>query len=529
MFNVFIKTKLTAGQYKLSHLGIRLINVNGCFTDNNEYLHLLPVKQKKIIPGPALMMLSILGISLFMFYWLKESYGREEKTLQIKATSLFEQTVRRLQVSKLNLRGIPNDSLSGLHVKKVVWNANQEDSMILTMPAKKGIVSTINVIQGKIKDSLKKDSGRMIISINETTINKDTFDIRARPGPGNHDKFVQFLYNIDSLQDPVTIKEIDSAFRLQMGKESVAVPYSILQSDSSTITNDLSDNSITLGFAKPVTYKLQLGNTVPYLLKRITLPIVFSLLLLGITILAFVVLYRNLARQQRLSEIKNEFISNISHELKTPVATVGVAIEALKNFNALQDPQRTKEYLDISTNELQRLGLLIDKVLKLSMFEKKELEFIYEDINLEEIVREVLLSLKLQFEKYQAAVTLNATGNLHLKGDRIHLQSVVFNLLDNALKYGKEKPVIHIELLDKETEIVFTVKDNGIGIAPVYKEKVFEKFFRVPHGDTHNAKGYGLGLSYAAQVIQKHKGCITVESQLGSETTFIIHLPKHLS
>jgi two-component system phosphate regulon sensor histidine kinase PhoR len=506
-----------------------LINVNGCFKGNNEYLHLLQVKQKKIIPGPALMMLSILGITIFMFYWLTESYSREEKALHIKTTSLFEQTVKRLQISKLNFGGIPRDSLPALHVNKVVWNANREDSMILSMPAKKGFVSTINVIQGKIKDSLKKDSGRMIISINETTIKKDTFNISTGPGNGTHNKFIQFLYNMDSLQDPVTVKEIDSAFRLQMAKESTAVPYFILQSDSSTIANDLSDNSVTLGFAKPVTYKLQLGNTLPYLLKRITLPIVFSLLLLGITILAFVVLYRNLARQRRLGEIKNEFISNISHELKTPVATVGVAIEALKNFNALQDPQRTKEYLDISTNELQRLGLLIDKVLKLSMFEKKELEFIYEDINLEEIVREVLLSLKLQLEKYEASVTLNVSGNLYMKGDRIHLQSVVFNLLDNALKYGKEKPVIHIGLKDKETEIEFTVKDNGIGIATVYKEKVFEKFFRVPHGNTHNAKGYGLGLSYAAQVIQKHKGTIDVESHLGTETTFVIHLPKYLS
>jgi len=339
---------------------------------------------------------------------------------------------------------------------------------------------------------------------------------------------VQLLYNIDSLQDSLSIKEIDSAFRRQLIKEKTNVPFSIIELNGAAL-NEPIDNAVSIGFAKPVTYKLRLGNTVPYLFKRISPSIIFSLLLLGITILAFVMLYRNLVRQRRLGEIKNEFISNISHELKTPVATVGVAIEALKSFNAIQDPQRTKEYLDISTNELQRLSLLIDKVLKLSLFEKKEIELSYEDINLKEIVEEVLLSLKLQFEKHQAVVTLDSTGDLHLKGDRLHLQSVVFNLLDNALKYGKEKPVIHIELIEKENEIVFTIQDNGIGIAPEYREKVFEKFFRVPHGNTHNAKGYGLGLSYVAQVIQKHKGSITVQSHLGSETTFIIHLPKHAS
>jgi two-component system phosphate regulon sensor histidine kinase PhoR len=488
------------------------------------------MKQKKIIPGPALMLLSIIGITVFMFYWLKESYGREEKALNIKTLAAFEQTINKLQVAKLKLNNISADSLPDLHFKRILKDVDKEESLFVSMPAKTGIVSTINVIRGKLKDPLKKDSGHMVISINETTFNKDSV---SPPNDSafktkNDNKFIQLLYNIDSLQDPLSVSEIDSAFRRQLIKEKTNVPFSILEIKGAAL-NEPTDNAVSIGFAKPVTYKLQLGNTVPYLFKRISPSIIFSLLLLGITILAFVVLYRNLVRQKRLGEIKNEFISNISHELKTPVATVGVAIEALKSFNAMQDPQRTKEYLDISTNELQRLSLLIDKVLKLSLFEKKEMELSYEDINLKDIVEEVLLSLKLQFEKHQAAVTLNATGDLNLKGDRLHLQSVVFNLLDNALKYGKENPVIHIELIGKDDEIVFTIKDDGIGIAPEYREKVFEKFFRVPHGNLHNAKGYGLGLSYAAQIIQKHQGNITVQSELGSETTFIIHLPKQSS
>jgi len=469
------------------------------------------------------MILSIIGIAVFMFYWLKESYHREEKTLSIKANAVFTQNIKQLQISKLKLNNISGDSavtIPDIHFKKILNDIDNEDSLMVSTPAKAGIISTINVIRGRLNDSLKKDSGHMIISINETSINNDSFKIK------NDKKFVQLLYNIDSLQDPLNITEIDSAFRRQLLKEKTDIPFSILQSENDSSLNELTDNAVTIGFAKPVTYKLQLGNTVPYLLKRLILPIIFSFLLLGITILAFVLLYRNLVKQRRLGEIKNEFISNISHELKTPVATVGVAIEALKNFNAMQDPQRTKEYLDISTNELQRLSLLIDKVLKLSLFEKKEMELTFEVVNLQEIFEEVLLSLKLQFEKHHAAVTLEAAGDLHLKGDRLHLQSVVFNLLDNALKYGKENPAIHIELRENINDIVFTIKDNGIGIAPAYREKVFEKFFRVPHGDTHNAKGYGLGLSYAAQVIKKHNGTITVESIPGNETTFIIHLPK---
>ena len=140
-------------------------------------------------------------------------------------------------------------------------------------------------------------------------------------------------------------------------------------------------------------------------------------------------MYRSLQKQRRLAEIKNEFISNITHELKTPIATVGVAIEALRNFNAINNPQRTKEYLDISQNELHRLSLLVDKVLKLSLFENKEVELKYDPVNIKDIVEEVVSSMKLQIEKNNAAVLVSQEGDCSIQGDRLHLLSVVFNLL----------------------------------------------------------------------------------------------------
>ena len=289
---------------------------------------------------------------------------------------------------------------------------------------------------------------------------------------------------------------------------------------------DMELNEVTIGFARPVKYKLELGNTMPFLLKRISLPIIFSFILLGISILSFTLLYRNMQQQRRLAELKNEFISNITHELKTPIATVGVAIEALKNFNALQDPQRTREYLDISSNELQRLSLLVDKVLKLSMFEKKEIELRIETLDLTTLAEEVEASMRLQLEKQHAQLTLTHSGDTTLQGDRLHLLSVIFNLVDNALKYSTGAPSIQIELTGTEKDVQLSVKDNGIGIASEYQEKIFEKFFRVPTGDTHNAKGYGLGLSYAAHVVKKHGGIISVDSQPGLGTRFTVIIPR---
>jgi two-component system phosphate regulon sensor histidine kinase PhoR len=238
-------------------------------------------------------------------------------------------------------------------------------------------------------------------------------------------------------------------------------------------------------------------------------------------------LYRNLINQRRLAEIKNDFISNITHELKTPIATVNVAIEAMRNFNALQDPARTKEYLDISAIELQRLSLLVDKVLRLSMFEKKEIELKKEWFSLGDLVKEVMASMRLQFEKHKAKVNLQMSGeSTGIQADKLHIISVVYNLIDNALKYSNTKPVIDIDIKDESDLVQISFADNGVGIAPEYHNKIFEKFFRVPAQDTHNIKGYGLGLSYVCHIIHQHNGTINLESEPGTGSRFIIRLPK---
>jgi two-component system phosphate regulon sensor histidine kinase PhoR len=206
---------------------------------------------------------------------------------------------------------------------------------------------------------------------------------------------------------------------------------------------------------------------------------------------------------------------------------VGVAIEALKNFNAIHDPQKTKEYLDISSNELQRLGLLVDKVLKLSMFEKREIELNKENFDIRELAGEVLDTMKLQFEKNNAAINFTTAGNdFTINADKLHITSVIYNLLDNALKYRNEDPVINVHLSVQQNNIELAVSDNGIGIAPEYQSKIFDKFFRVPTENKHVVKGYGLGLSYVSHVIAQHHGSIHVESEINKGSTFICLIPK---
>jgi len=483
-------------------------------------------------PFLFLMFITIIIITGFQAYWLKNTYDREERSMQIKANAAFQETVRHLQTTKLKLRdpSFP-DSLHKATVRLIVNSDFQENTEGGRELPKKEIITMVNAMRDKIADSLNMGTvnSAVIISMDKkgARYDRDSLHGTLENRRGGDNKFFKFLYGVDSLQDSLKLPEITAAYQAKMKEEEMPVPFKVIRLDS-TMGNDGDDvPNVTVGFAHPITYHLELENSFPYLLKRILLPVLFSIFLIAVTILSFVVLYRSILKQQRLADLKNEFIGNITHELKTPIATVGVAIEALRNFNAIQDPQRTKEYLDISANELQRLSLLVDKVLKLSMFEKKEVDLKYEVFDVKEVVDEVVASMRLQIEKYGANVSVSREGNTNLSADRLHLLSVVFNLLDNALKYGKGETKIQIGMKGDEKKVELSFTDNGMGIPPEYKNKIFEKFFRVPSGNTHNAKGYGLGLSYVAHVVEKHHGEITVNSELDKWTTIIITLPKN--
>ena len=353
---------------------------------------------------------------------------------------------------------------------------------------------------------------------------------------------LRFLIENKTVNDSIPVKTIDSAYKAELSRTMNQYPsYKILfrqyakdslRKKDTTVadsTRQVITSKVYAGYNTPYSYQASFGDVRMYLLQQMKLQIGGSVLLLILVLGSFIIMYRNLLAQQKLAGIKNDFISNITHELKTPIATVTVAIEALRNFNAIQSPERTKEYLDISASELQRLSLLVDKVLKLSMFENKKVELKKETFDLRELVEETMLTMRLQFEKQKAEVSLTTEGGpFTLVADKLHITSVIFNLLDNALKYSQSKAVIAVSLSVGENGMLeLKVSDNGIGIAHQYQGKVFDKFFRVPMGDKHNIKGYGLGLSYVAEIVKKHEGTIHVESVLGKGSAFIVKLPAN--
>ena len=492
--------------------GIRLPALNGyfCSVMNRRRLY-LPV---------VLMLLAIVAVAAFQVFWLVKNFREEKRELTFRTNVLFREALQRLRAEKLKL-----DTL-GPNTKFRV--------------AGYGAVGMMDAMRRRVLDTMMHDRKLRVMVrekstdlIHERMPGDSISEIHVfRDGPGSGTSIVRVLSRVDSLQDSIGIKELTARYAQVLAREKISIPFTIT-SRKAVLPDDIppppffeAENEVTIGINHPVTYRVDMGNMTPFALKKIGSQIMVSLLLVGLTAFSFTLLLRTLVQQRKLTQIKNDFISNITHELKTPIATVSVAIEALRNFDALHDPEKTKEYLAISSNELQRLSFLVDKVLKLSMFEKHQVELKSAVIDLSVLVNEVVNSMKLQFEKYKAKVNVQMHGDhFEIAADRLHMTSVLFNLLDNALKYSRDNPSIHIELKEEQDRIMLRVTDNGIGIPVEYHKKIFDKFFRVPAGDTHNVKGYGLGLSYVAYVIQRHLGSIEVESQTGIGSQFIIKLP----
>lgn len=459
------------------------------------------------------MVITILVVSAFQFYWLRKNFKEEQHLFTVRTNILFRETIMRLQASKLHLD-------SNIHI---------------TVRDKEGIINMTNILQEKVRDSAlpaRQLQTTMMVTVdhrNQDVVKDSNVRYQFRRTAPNGPVF-DFLMGVDSLHDSITVAEVTTRYQQALAKQNIQLPFVVNVTDTGSLQPrplpDMEGNTVVVGFLKPRTYQLHFVNTHWYMLHKLWQPITISLLLVGITIASLLLLYRNLVKQQKLTLLKNDFISNITHELKTPIATVSVAIEALKNFNALHDPERTKEYLDISAQEIQRLGLLVDKVLKLSLYENSEIALQKEQFNLAALVKDVVASMKLQFDKQHAAVDIITNGNnFIIEADRLHITSVVYNLLDNALKYSKENPLIEVRLTDCQQYIEMMVSDNGIGIAAEYQQKIFEQFFRVPGGNRHNIKGYGLGLSYVNHIVQRHQGFIEVKSKLGEGSTFAVNLP----
>lgn len=249
----------------------------------------------------------------------------------------------------------------------------------------------------------------------------------------------------------------------------------------------------------------------------------FSSVVMLIVIFFFVYTLLVILKQRRLSEIQKDFINNMTHEFKTPLSTIAISTAVLKNPSIIHTPERLLNYATIIENENQRLKQQVERVLQMARLEKEDIGLKKEVCNLHELIKEAVNNNALVSKAAMEMELAASKATVHV--DKLHLVNVVFNLLDNAIKYNHHEPVIHIRTSNINGSILLEIQDNGIGIRPEDQKKIFHRFYRVPTGNLHDVKGFGLGLSYVKLITEAHKGKISVASEPGKGSCFSIVLP----
>jgi len=253
---------------------------------------------------------------------------------------------------------------------------------------------------------------------------------------------------------------------------------------------------------------------------------ILSIIFTTIIIIAYTSAIYQLIKQRKISQIKTDFINNMTHEFKTPIATINLALDAIKNPKIINDEDKVKRYLGMIKEENKRMHAQVENVLRISKLDKNELNISKEKVKLHDLILDAVTHIELIVENRNGYINTHLDAiNSEVLANQTHFTNVIVNMLDNAVKYSTDEPKIDIYTENVESNILLKIKDQGSGMSKSVQKRVFEKFFREHTGDVHNVKGHGLGLAYVKRIVNDHKGYITVESEKGKGSTFIIKLP----
>jgi two-component system phosphate regulon sensor histidine kinase PhoR len=286
---------------------------------------------------------------------------------------------------------------------------------------------------------------------------------------------------------------------------------------ASLFPNDIYDNDSILTISFP--------DKQGYLLGKVWSAMVSSGFLVLVILFCFGYSIRTILRQKKLSEMKNDFINNMTHELKTPISTVSLAVEALNDKDIEQSALRTK-YIKVIGEENKRLGNQVEKVLQIAAIDRNDYNLKEEILHMSEMVKSAAEHIAMQVEQRGGRLNIIEKAEKDLvQGDELHLTNIILNLLDNANKYSPDSPNITLRTASDEEDFILSIHDKGIGMTREQQKHIFEKFYRVPTGDLHNVKGFGLGLAYVQRIVEAHGGSIHVDSEPGKGSKFSITLP----
>lgn len=335
---------------------------------------------------------------------------------------------------------------------------------------------------------------------------------------------------------------LDSVIRFELLQKGVSADYEFGVTSTKDLPQDtagmpermkniyLSPFKINLSpdniFIKPQFLSVHFPSQKRYLLGSMWLLLLVSFIFMMTLVFSFYYTISTIFRQKKLSEIKNDFISNMTHEFKTPISTISLACEVLNDKTIDKSPERVNKYVTMIGDENKRLSLLVENILQTAILDKGKFNLKIQGIDIHNLIEQTITNIKLQVENKEGEISMELKASEPvINGDRVHVTNIIFNLIDNALKYSNEKPKIRISTKNDDTGVFISVSDNGIGISKENQKRIFDTMYRVPTGNIHNVKGFGLGLSYVKAVAEKHNGSISVESEIGKGSTFTVYLP----
>lgn len=512
----------------------------------------------------VLMSLSLIGIILVQVYWFDNSLKNNEEQFKFHTKQVLGNVAEKLnKIEANNFYEIYNkvkDSIGKTPQKSdflelrfyqrdvrtnetIVYsnNINSEDYGITSYYFDK------NIEPFKIKNYTSKRKTEVYNGSVDNTIKQSmTPDLKIEKSGkldllenAQFETFYKDIAALKPIQDRVSNELLNKLLTNELKIYGVNTPfeYSIysnglatkIQSESFRYDKDII-YSIPIFIDNDGTNKYQLLIEFPqkkkFLISEIIGIAVLSTIFTLIIVIAYSSALSQLIKQRQISEIKTDFINNMTHEFKTPIATINLALDAIKNPKIFEDKEKVNRYLQMIKDENKRMHAQVENVLRISKLEKKELDISKENNDIHEIIDDAIEHVNLIIEDRGGSIFkhYDATRTSVLLND-VHFTNVLVNILDNAIKYSANTPIIEVYTENIKDFIIIKIKDNGIGMSKTAQKRVFEKFYREHTGDVHNVKGHGLGLAYVKRIVEDHNGEVYVESEKGKGSTFIIKLP----
>lgn len=519
--------------------------------------------KKLFVSLVALMSLSLIGIIFVQSYWINTSIDNREDQFATTVIQILESTSKKIEKQERNnyfnrLEKLI-DSLGQLPNQTVISELNviQKDSRTNeTFLHRSGIieekykVSTSEYFEGADNDSitLKKIYGKSETSFfDELGIDQSKVTVQERIDRVNQlpeysvlqlEEIYKTLANKRPIHKRLTNNQINLIVAQELFDKGLNLEY-----EFAVYSNDLatSVHSEEYELLKNIEYstslfednrkgnfnlRLTFPNKKKFLLSEMLSMVILSITFTGVIILLFVFALYQLLRQRQISQIKTDFINNMTHEFKTPIATINLALDAIRNPKIMGDDVKVKRYLGMIGEENKRMHAQVENVLRISRLEKKQLDIKKEKFELHDLIEDAIPHIELMVEDRGGEITTNFEAKTStVLVNESHFTNVIVNILDNAIKYSPDAPKINVFTETVRNSIVLKISDKGNGMSKSVQKKIFEKFYREHTGNVHNVKGHGLGLAYVKQIIDDHQGEIFVESEKGKGTTFIIKLP----